>query len=328
MILFSCKTQQLMDYKFKWLPTYSAPKIAPIEIYRGYIFNKEEPIVKIKNWGVINPGWGNTSGTAVIGSDEKLIPDSIDITWLSLSENVFYNIKTALPNDRILSLFKKGFISIYDKKERTYDEVIIGFAPKGFVSVWLSGEKEQVEIGTYLGQPIEIPIETVAPSDLYMFTDDYSKRNIADLSQEIQDQIKVLNLQTTRWEKFHKKNNWRTQFVTPNNATIMDVIISYYNGEKEAYLESELKDIIVIPRALPQKYMVRWQNKASNSFGADIILNEKEINEAFNSMIDSNQSNIMMVLTILEDKVFLNLQNDSLKYPLLKSKIDIYKITQ
>jgi hypothetical protein len=325
---FSCKIQQLMEDKFKWLPTYSAPKIAPVEIYEGYIYNKDEPIIKIKNWGIINPGWGNSSGTAVIGSEEKLIPDSLDITWLSLSENIFYNVKNVLPKEKMLTLFKEGFISIYDKKEHTYNEVIIGFAPKGFISVWLSGEKEQIEIANFKGSAISIPLEKVKPADLYMFTDDYAKKNIADLPKEIQAQIKVINIDSNQWEQFHKKYTWHTQFNIPKNTSIADVIISYINGEKEAHLQNELKEVKPQPRALPKAYLIRWENKELNSFGADIILNEKEIHEAFNSILNVSGENIVMVITILEDKVFLNLQNDNFKYPLVKSKIDIYPISR
>jgi Protein of unknown function (DUF2931) len=327
-IIYSCKAQVVMEKKYQWLPTYSAPKVAPIEIYKGTLLNKDQPLIKIKNWGIINPGWGNSSGTAVIGSEEKLIPDSLDITWLSLSENVFYTINTALPKEKMEHLFEKGFISIYNNKLRTYDELIVGFAPKGFVSIWLSGEKEQVEIATFKGVPITIPLEKVASTDLYMFTDDYAKKNIADLPQEIQDQIKTTNLEINQWETFHKKNNWRTQFITPNNTIVSDAIISYCNGEKEAYIQSELKDIATMPRSLPQKYMIRWKNKELENFGADVALNVKEINIAFDSILNSGQHNIVMGVSIIDDKIFLNLQNDSFKYPIIKSIIDIYSIAK
>jgi hypothetical protein len=320
--------QVLAQTKYEWLPTYSAPEVAPVEIYEGALLQNGKSIVKIKNWGVFSPGWGKTSGTAVVGDTKKPLPDSLNITWLSLVENAFYTINTPLPKDKMEELFKKGFLSIYSNKLRTYDELVVGFAPKGFVVVWLVGEKEQVEIGTFKATKTAIPLEKVSPADLYMFAADYSKKSLADLPRKVQEDIKTIDLEANQWEKFHKKYVWRSQFNIASDSAISDVIITYVNGEKEAHLQSELKDISAASRALPIAYLIRWKNKDSKYFGADIVLNDKEINEVFGGLSGSNNTNAVMNISVAEDKILLIFHNASSLQAITKSVLGIYPISK
>jgi Protein of unknown function (DUF2931) len=331
-IIYSCSLQVLAQAKYEWLPTYSAPEVAPVEIYEGALLQNSKTIVKIKNWGVFNPGWGKTSGTAVVGDAKKPLPDSLNITWLSMVENAFYTINTPLPKDKIEELFKKGFLSIYSNKPRTYDELVVGFAPKGFVVVWLVGEKEQVEIGTFKASKIAIPLEKVSPADAYMFAADYAKKSLADLPRKIQEDIKSIDLEANQWEKFHKKYVWRSQFNIASDSALSDVIITYVNGEKEAYLQSELKDMSAvpkgIPRALPKAYLIRWKNKDSKHFGTDIVLNDKEINEVFGGLSGSSNTNAVMNISVSNDKIFLTFHHANSLQAITKSALGIYSITK
>jgi Protein of unknown function (DUF2931) len=315
-----------MNEKFEWLPTYSAPDIAPVEIYEGSIFSNGEQIINIKNWGVIHPGWGKTSGTAVIGDREKPIPDSIHITWLSAAENIFYTINTPLPVTVLEKLFKEGVVSIYNKEKTTYTELIIGFAPGGFVVVWLAGEKEQVAIATYMATPVTIPLEKVDEGDLYMFAANYTAQIMENITAAQQALLKTINLKTNYWQQYHKKQRWQPVFELPGKEIIEDITITCFNGEKEAHIDTELKNIIAAERALPKEMVVRWHEASGKGFGAEITIDETEIKEAFNKL--GGTGNIILLLRISGNQISLVLKNNTHQYPLSKAVAEVYRVTK
>jgi hypothetical protein len=244
-----------------------------------------------------------------------------------VAENKLYTINAKLPVPLLQKLFHEGFISIYNKEKTTYDELIIGFAPGGFVAVWLAGEKEQVEIATYTATPVTIPLEKVSEDDLYMFAANYTTKIMERLTPEQQAHLKTINLEDNYWQQYHSKQNWKPLFELPGKETIEDITIVYLNGEKEAHINAELKDIISSERALPKEMILRWHEANGNGYGAEIAFDEPETKEAFNKL-SGGAGGKSLVLRISGNKVSFVLRNDTQQYPLSKVVAGVYRVTK
>ena len=115
--IFSSCQEQKMEEKFDWSGTLSAPQEYPIEVYKGSLKTNDYS-QHFKNWGIINTGWGNQGGTVVAGPEKKLVPNSLEITWLSFAENKFYDGKFELPKEKITALFKEGYTNPITNEKR------------------------------------------------------------------------------------------------------------------------------------------------------------------------------------------------------------------
>ncbi|MET2997087.1 DUF2931 family protein, partial [Flavobacterium columnare] len=72
-----------------------------------------------------------------------------NLTYVAYAEKKFYKVEAALPADKILAEFKKGYDRMTHKGDivhETYDVLTVGAAPGGCIVVWLSGSNNRVEI--------------------------------------------------------------------------------------------------------------------------------------------------------------------------------------
>lgn len=96
--------------KFDWSTTESAPNDYPMRIIRGtFIYRGEQSNgLYVPSGGTLSKGWGIGISSHVVGPDTKPLPDRLDISFISLAENQFYQGSFDLPYNEILSLFREG----------------------------------------------------------------------------------------------------------------------------------------------------------------------------------------------------------------------------
>src|SRR5690625_7626696 len=90
----------------------------------------------VPSGGLLDKGWGEMISTHIVGPDLKPLPDQLEIKFFSFLEDQFYEGVFDLPYETILSLFKEQSIN----GGREYHRIMIGFAPGGYVAVWLQGQ--------------------------------------------------------------------------------------------------------------------------------------------------------------------------------------------
>lgn len=189
----TCQNNKVEE-KFKWSGTVSAPQENPVEVYSGAIISDDFTYSFDAIWGTQNTGWGEHGGIMNVSDDQMQIPRKLEFTWYSLTEEKFYTGKWDLDHKKISDLFKEGFRSYHSGKyiTKTYDEFIIGLAPKGRVVVWIMGEKEQIEIGVFQAHDTIITKENAYEDAQYMLEKDYAKKRLtsdfvmtADIKQNI-----------------------------------------------------------------------------------------------------------------------------------------------
>ncbi|MGD9202733.1 MAG: DUF2931 family protein, partial [Chitinispirillia bacterium] len=131
--------------RFDWLATECAHERFPIEIVSGDFIFKDGSSFYIPDGYISYKGWGKEGATHIAGADLKPIPAKLYIHWFSYAENKFYEGTFDLPHDKILTLFREGIQDVGHGRQ-TYQSIIVGLAPEGEVSVFLSGIGATVEV--------------------------------------------------------------------------------------------------------------------------------------------------------------------------------------
>ena len=126
--------------KYNWQATESAPKSYPMQVVSGTLFyHGQNQGLYVPDGSSIDDGWGSGISSHIVGPDLKPLPDRLQITFFSYTENQFYVGKFDLPYEKILALFKAGYDLRRGGGHTTYGQIVVGIAPGGAVAVWVSG---------------------------------------------------------------------------------------------------------------------------------------------------------------------------------------------
>ncbi len=74
------KGQQASTPRYKWLPTESAPREAPVFLLNGDLLLADGTTVYVPDKRMAGKGWGETGSIEIVGEDEKALP-----AWVSSS---------------------------------------------------------------------------------------------------------------------------------------------------------------------------------------------------------------------------------------------------
>ncbi len=234
----------MIEEKYDWSATLSAPEEYPIEVYKGEII-ADDFRQFLKGFGTIDKGWGENGPMVVIGPDYKNLPDSLTISWRSLIEKKNYSGKWALPTNEIKEYFKTGFVNPDNNKKETYNSFVIGLAPKGNVVVWLSGASKQFEVASFKAQETVINSSNLDEDEKYLFSQEYydiTLRNIEKEKPEIYQKIKANSLPIPEiYEKIRTKFLWKPEVLLPDvTYNLKEVTITTFSGELEVLFDDEL----------------------------------------------------------------------------------------
>ncbi|MCV9929310.1 DUF2931 family protein [Flavobacterium sp. LS1R49] len=261
---------------FSWGSTITAPHMYPIEIHKGYLANDKEMITGYISTGTSTGDWGYGNNAYVGG---KTIPTNLSLTWISYAEKKFWKIEAVLPHDKILALFKEGYMDKDRKGEWshiTYNDITVGLAPGGLVVVWLTGKKRSVEIAHYQA------VETfVSANEFYRNPHEDTQEEFYDWSfksevpKETQAYIKENGIPVNLWNNYRTKYNYRfnIHFYKVDKES-SDRRLRYVNGEEEV---------------IEVKNAGSYQNRALPSYGrfffsqynAEVQFDGEEVLNAF-----------------------------------------------
>lgn len=279
-ITTSCQKEKMgnKQTKFSYKVSVTAPKEYPIEVYLGYLSRDKDFITTIPKDGVERQGWiaqGSSSG-----SGGNIIPDFVELTWLSYAEKKFWKLETQLPTDKILDFFREGFIFKNSRKNdtithETYDRIVIGTAPGGVVVIWLDAGLKRVEIGRYQAketyvdkmkfQPVKDPDETQQE-----FFDTYYDIVVPDT---IKEKIKKEGIPFGLWDNYRKKYSWRLNcaFYKKDNNSYQNIV--FLNGEHDKLYEEELAKNPFKNQPLPYRTHIYFNEYwCENEFDDDEIM--------------------------------------------------------
>lgn len=279
--LITCQNNKVEE-KFKWTGTISAPQEYPIEVYSGAIISDDFTYAFDAIWGTQNTGWGENGGLMNVSEEQMEIPHQLEFTWYSLAEEKFYTGKWDLDYKKIYSLFKEGFKSYHSGKyiTKTYDEFIIGLAPKGRVVLWAMGEKEQREIGVFQAHDTIITKEQAYEDAQYMLETDYAKKRLKSdfvMSSDIKENFTLNGFPPANiYDIFRELYEWKPKVELPTGYTLTEIYISTCNGESENVISEIGETIKNKNRAIPDRLSIGFKDKNGKQYGASVVFTENK----------------------------------------------------
>lgn len=277
-----------MNETFAWTASLSAPKEYPIEIYQGTL-RAGQYDQSLKDWGVVNPGWGQMFGTQVSGPVKKPAPDRLNVIWLSFVENTFFAGEFALPTAKIAALLKRGFTNDMGKPQ-AYTNLVIGFAPEGMVSLWVMGPGHSVLVEQFQARKTIIAPQSVADHDAYMFREGYAARTLSNgmiMTPEIKTSLAASGYPdpTNYAGRYAEKYRWKPVFVLYGQGKPDRFGTTLFNGEMDKLAGKSLLNAVAEARALPRHCYVYWKTGDGEKHVVKVLsFDEAELYDAFAAM--------------------------------------------
>lgn len=325
-LLVSCLIQHhtAME-KYKWLPTECAPKKYPMTILKGDLIFKNGGSIYIPEGKVLYNGWGEIGSTHVVGEEWKPVPYQLNITWFSYTEDKFYQGIFNLPHDIITSLFQKGFISPSTGKLRTYDRVMVGLAPEGEISIWLSGERVVKEVCFF--QAKETKIDWAGFVDNPAITrKEYLKMILKEvLNNDEIASLKENGLPVRLWMKYRTRYPWEPTII--GKAVPTDLLMVTYNGEHEFIDYTSEKKRRLEKRAIVKNFELRWTSEPKEKYFATVDFDEQEIFTSFEKLYNEQlpqELQLQVEINSIDHSLKIYLRNDLYILELKKCIIKVY----
>lgn len=312
--------------QYNWLPTTCAPQYYPVKLLDGaFEFNTDEPAVFIPRGNVCNNGWGEIGLINLTETELFPLPSQFDLTWFSFSEDLFYKGMFDLPKEKTEQLFKTGFKHPDTDEPVTYEYLITGVGPEGFVAVWAAGHGIVKELATYRAGVVKI--------DWKRFNDDESMTRKEYIQYNLNLALKendLLWLTKNRkkfelWNKYHERYNWYPMFL--GNIQPTNIRINTLNGETEFIKLDEGTAVPKQPRSGMRLFIFRWRNAADKNFISNINFNEQEVLDIFIkfSNFKANDDYILQIeLNTDDNTICLFLTNDKFCYEFKNCEIKVY----
>ncbi|WP_235212265.1 DUF2931 family protein [Sphingobacterium sp. ML3W] len=317
--------------EFHWRETISCPVGFPIDVHDGALILPGGGSVGLY-LGTHNGPWGATGRSMSNGL--KPLPKKIDVIWLSYAEDAFYEIDTAIDYDKILALFKEGYLDSNTKKNRTYTTIVVGFAPGGVVVVWLNGPGKQVEVGRYQGKKTVIPAEEIAKLDNHeklLFSPEYRKEimlNEKIVPKEVREANAGKPIPYGLWDRLRQKHIWKSTYSIADGGQATNAYFIMQNGEEEQLIDETFEKNIFEERAIPRIMNFGWRAKNGQHYGGGVVFDDDEIVKAYEKIFKNKPIQpVELVISVNEQNtgVAATLKCGEQEISMLKMKVSIFK---
>ena len=327
--LIGCSQPVTMENQttFPYLISVTAPQEYPVEVNVGYLSDGDEFISAIPKAGAQFQGWVTNGGNAGVGASH--IPSFLELTWVSYGEKKFWKVATPLPKEKMLSLFREGYMALGIEPtdplvHKTYGELVIGVAPGGVVVVWLNDEVRRVEIGRYQADSVWVdkdkfrPIPKEDETEAQFFEWNYNHF----VPEATKEQLQKEGIPYGLWDRYRKKYNWRfnTVFYKPDFDERQ--YATYLNGEADIFYREELEKKQPTLQPVPHDATLVFSVKNAEAF-----FDEKETMAAFEELTKNNPQEPLEIVGkvgfMYKDMTFTVKSKDK-EIPLRKVRVKLY----
>jgi len=322
-ILTAC-AMNTRDKKYEWYASGNAPLLYPAELFFGDFVFADDTRLYIPESIPFATIWGRSVSMHALDNNLFPAPNFIDIIWLSLAENQFYSLESALPKEKIESLLAE----INDEtKEPKYNFIIVGMAPYGGLAVWLSGHGKTTEVAWLQAEPTEVEMKDFAPTVEYT-QKEYRDLVLQDCEEAYENYQKNGLPDRMLFERYMQKFNYRITPKLANEEALFEGIeLYYYNGELNTTNSGEHAEMVM--RAKPSKIVLNW-SIGKIQYGAYFWTDEKKIIETFANFYGSDtQKEGALTIEVGESnkdfKFFLQDDSTVIEIPVEEIEIIVFK---
>ena len=208
--------------------TGNAPYAYPVDMIFGLLWYTKTEAIEIPKRIPFCGEWGHILSTVLPLRERYPMPDKLNILWISLVEEIVYEMEAYLPRDfMIMKWREKGVCD-----EQLYSHVVIGMAPLGNVAIWLSGHNKATLISWLKGSAVDANLLSGLVSGF---------QNIHQFSKHL---IKKLNTNQIVFENglldIHTFEKRMAQFLYRYTITYR----RWENGKWEEYSQNDIIPVI------------------------------------------------------------------------------------
>ena len=327
-IFLACRQTPMSEQTtFPYLITVTAPQEYPVEVHLGYLSDGDDFISAIPKSGAEFQGWIATGANAGVGASH--IPSFLELTWVSYAEKKFWKVATPLPKEKMLALFREGYMGQGIKPtdplvHKTYDELVIGLAPGGVVAVWLDDGTRRVEVGRYQADTVWVDKDKFRPIPKEDETEAQFFETFYDIHvpEATKEQLQKEGIPYGLWDRYRKKYNWRFNTVFYKPDFDQRQYIRYLNGESNVFFKDALAKKLVSLQAVPYSGGLVFSVK-----NADAYFDEKETMAAFEELTKDNPQEPLEIVGkvgfMYKDMTF-SVKSKDKEIPLRKVRVKLY----
>jgi hypothetical protein len=220
------------------------------------------------------------------------IPTEFSLTWISYADKKFWKIEASLDSNKILTLFEKGMYRFSEQGGEPvhvrYDNIVVAVAPGGIVAVFLTGQRQRVEVGYYQAKETFVDV-----NNFYDNADRDTQQQFFDwwydhmVPNATKTYIASYGIPYKLWDINRQKYNWRfvvELYDSDDNETEREC--TYLNGECDITFGAALAS--VEERPLPRR--ADFSFNTSNKW-AETEFDSTELRSVFREMTKDNPKN-------------------------------------
>ncbi|WP_427874845.1 DUF2931 family protein [Flavobacterium sp. MMS24-S5] len=288
----------MKEKQYSWDASVCTPKNYPAEIFSGHLILGDNPksgYVYMPFNRIINSRYLGDNDGSSSGQAEGIFPKTLDITWLSYTENKSYSGIFKLDSHKIEALMINGSERPYWDKEtkkigivKDFDfSINAGLFPGGMVVLYVWSPSNMNIVGKYQAHEDKtvdwgIAHEIMKTQEGY---DEVIRVITKNLPQEIIDQIKNNTIPFGYWETLFREYNLTPQVKAEDK--VETILINYINGEFESIFLSLNGNVMPIKkRAIPRKVNIVWHDINDRRMESDVYFDEKKSKAIFENLND------------------------------------------
>jgi len=223
------------------------------------------------------------------------------------------------------NLFKKGLQSPATGKKITYENIIVGVAPAGVISIWLMGDGEVLLVASFKAKEAIMDWKSVTEND-QIPRSTYIKRVLSrSLSKEQLSDQDLHGVPYDKLEAFEKQYSWKPEVM---GSKPVNIWLKTYNGECEFvdFIQNNEKRRTL--RAVPKHIDIEWQDRFGKRYLGNITFNENEVLGAYQKLSageENHEMNLQIEINEKTSDLSISLKDSKYIFRLNKAIVKVYE---
>lgn len=265
--------------EYKWTLEENTPRLYPVIMHKFNMTLTDGNEYVVNKRGLITgEQWGKGGFQTGVSNDR--LPAMIDLHYLSIIEDQMYHVKGELPIQKMEMLNTESWLD-ENKQEQCYNGLIIGMAPYGRVQIWARGNGRTTEVCTLQGNIDMAELIHYKTNDYSTNGYEYQKSRLDGDSLVLENWKQKGMPDSLLFDNYQKRFNYHIiPHINMDNAEILCINLSYYNGEQDQLIWERLKKNKYRSQACPSEIVLHWKN-AKDYYTTILRFNEKDIFHLF-----------------------------------------------
>ena len=155
--------------EYRYYISGNAPVLYPTETWYSALFYEQDEALSLPKCYPYRGEWGEILSTEILSRENYPMPIKLDMAWLSIVEQQFYQLETDLPAEQLQSVWSQA-------SPETFSHIVLGMAPYGGVALWCVGNEKSVLVKWMHAKTNEVNFKDFKSGVQYTTLEDYCTR--------------------------------------------------------------------------------------------------------------------------------------------------------